>query len=184
MSTAQAVGDGIEGIFAPEQTQCCSGIFIPPGNPRPYHDDKKGGHGNLNMRQAIAESCDVYFFNLAERMGIERMSSFMTAFGYRGPRRRRVMSGGARTAWWVRCHRAVPRMRPAWMQSTSSPARRAPRKYSRSRKIKSTRRTKSRSDCATTPGVEPVKTMEALGRLVADIIPCFSGMIHELFTEM
>jgi penicillin-binding protein 2 len=70
------------GILTPEQTQYCSGIFILPGNPRPYHDDKKGGHGNLNMRQAIAESCDVYFFKVAERLGIEKMSSFMTAFGY------------------------------------------------------------------------------------------------------
>jgi penicillin-binding protein 2 len=70
------------GILTPEQTQYCSGIFILPGNPRPYHDDKKGGHGNLNMRQAIAASCDVYFFKVAEKLGIEKMSSFMTAFGY------------------------------------------------------------------------------------------------------
>ncbi len=70
------------GILTPEQTQYCSGIFMQPGNPRPYHDDKKGGHGNLNMRQAIAASCDVYFFKVAERLGIDRMSSFMTAFGY------------------------------------------------------------------------------------------------------
>jgi penicillin-binding protein 2 len=70
------------GTLTAEQTQYCSGIFILPGNPRPYHDDKKGGHGNLNMRQAIAESCDVYFFKVAEKLGIERMSSFMTAFGY------------------------------------------------------------------------------------------------------
>jgi penicillin-binding protein 2 len=70
------------GILTPEQTQYCSGIFILPGNPRPYHDDKKGGHGNLNMRQAIAASCDVYFFKVAEKLGIEKMASFMTAFGY------------------------------------------------------------------------------------------------------
>jgi penicillin-binding protein 2 len=70
------------GILTPEQTQYCSGIFILPGNPRPYHDDKKGGHGNLNMRQAISASCDVYFFKVAEKLGIEKMASFMTAFGY------------------------------------------------------------------------------------------------------
>jgi penicillin-binding protein 2 len=70
------------GILTPEQTQYCSGIFIQPGNPRPYHDDKKGGHGSLNMRQAIAASCDVYFFKVAEKLGIDRMASFMQAFGY------------------------------------------------------------------------------------------------------
>jgi penicillin-binding protein 2 len=68
------------GVLTAEQTEYCSGIFILPGNPRPYHDDKK--HGNLNMRQAIAASCDVYFFKVAEKLGIEKMASFMTAFGY------------------------------------------------------------------------------------------------------
>jgi penicillin-binding protein 2 len=68
------------GVLTAEQTQFCSGTFILPGNPRPYHDDKK--HGNLNMRQAIAASCDVYFFKVAEKLGIEKMASFMQAFGY------------------------------------------------------------------------------------------------------
>jgi len=68
------------GILTPEQTQYCGGVFILPGNPRPYHDDKK--HGNLNMREAISRSCDVYFYRVAERLGIERMAPFMTAFGY------------------------------------------------------------------------------------------------------
>jgi penicillin-binding protein 2 len=67
-------------ILTPEQTQYCGGVFILPGNARPYRDDKK--HGNLNMREAIARSCDVYFYKVAEKLGIDRMAPFMTAFGY------------------------------------------------------------------------------------------------------
>ncbi|MGA2343950.1 MAG: penicillin-binding protein 2 [Steroidobacteraceae bacterium] len=68
------------GILTPEQTQYCGGVFILPGNARPYRDDKK--HGSLNMREAIARSCDVYFYKVAEKLGIDRMAPFMTAFGY------------------------------------------------------------------------------------------------------
>jgi penicillin-binding protein 2 len=68
------------GVFTPEQTEFCGGQFILPGNPRPYRDDKK--HGYLNMRTAIAVSCDVYFYRVAERLGIDKMAPFMTAFGY------------------------------------------------------------------------------------------------------
>src|SRR6201995_1357537 len=34
------------------------------------------------MRSAISRCCDVYFYKLAERMGIDRMHEFMSAFGY------------------------------------------------------------------------------------------------------
>jgi penicillin-binding protein 2 len=39
-------------------------------------------HGSLDMRHAISESCDVYFYRLADKMGIDRMHAFMSAFGY------------------------------------------------------------------------------------------------------
>jgi penicillin-binding protein 2 len=70
----------VYGILTPLQTEYCPGFFILPGNSNKYRDDKK--HGTLNMRQAIAESCDVYFYKVAERMGIGRMDTFMQAFGY------------------------------------------------------------------------------------------------------
>jgi penicillin-binding protein 2 len=67
-------------IFTPLQEEFCGGFFILPGNSNKYRDDKK--HGFLNMRQAISESCDVYFFRVAQRLGIGRMDEFMKAFGY------------------------------------------------------------------------------------------------------
>lgn len=68
------------GILSPLQTEFCGGFFILPGNSNKYRDDKK--HGFLNMRQAISQSCDVYFYRVAQRMGIDRMSDFMKTFGY------------------------------------------------------------------------------------------------------
>jgi penicillin-binding protein 2 len=67
-------------IIAPLQPQFCPGFFTLPGSSNKYRDDKK--HGFLDMRHAIAESCDVYFYKVAEKMGIDRMHQFMSAFGY------------------------------------------------------------------------------------------------------
>jgi penicillin-binding protein 2 len=67
-------------IISPEQTQYCPGFFQLPGSSNKYRDDEK--HGSLDMRQAIAKSCDVYFYKVAQKMGIDRMHEFMSAFGY------------------------------------------------------------------------------------------------------
>jgi penicillin-binding protein 2 len=69
-------------VITPLQEEFCPGFFILPGNSNKYRDDKK--HGFLNMRQAIAQSCDVYFYRVAQRLGIDRMDEFMKAFGYGG----------------------------------------------------------------------------------------------------
>jgi penicillin-binding protein 2 len=68
------------GIFTPSQEEFCPGVFTLRGSSHEYRDDKK--HGFLDMRQAISKSCDVYFFRVAERLGIDRMAPFMSAFGY------------------------------------------------------------------------------------------------------
>jgi len=69
-----------DGVFTAEQTEFCPGFFQLPGSANKYRDDKK--HGSLDMRHAISESCDVYFYKLAHQMGIDRMAAFMKAFGY------------------------------------------------------------------------------------------------------
>lgn len=43
---------------------------------------KRGGHGSVNLRSAIVHSCDVYFYKVAEMMGINNLSKYMKAFGY------------------------------------------------------------------------------------------------------
>ena len=68
------------GILTPEHVEYCPGFFTLPGSSNKYRDDKV--HGSLDMRHAISESCDVYFYRLADKMGIDRMHAFMSAFGY------------------------------------------------------------------------------------------------------
>ena len=68
------------GILSPQQIEYCPGFFTLPGSSNKFRDDKI--HGSLDMRHAISESCDVYFYRLADKMGIDRMHEFMSAFGY------------------------------------------------------------------------------------------------------
>ncbi len=42
---------------------------------------RRRGHGLVALHEAIVESCDVYFYNVADRLGIDRLSSYMKAFG-------------------------------------------------------------------------------------------------------
>jgi len=63
----------------------CPGYFYLPGNPNPYRDWRAGGHGETNMVKAIAESCDVYFYTLAMKLGIDRVHDFLTQFGLGQP---------------------------------------------------------------------------------------------------
>jgi penicillin-binding protein 2 len=75
-----ALAAQVYGIMTPEQTEYCPGFFTLRGSSNRYREHET--HGTLNMRQAISKSCDVYFYRLAERMGIARMDEFTKAFGY------------------------------------------------------------------------------------------------------
>ncbi|MFO0774382.1 MAG: penicillin-binding protein 2 [Nitrospiraceae bacterium] len=48
---------------------------------RVFHDWKKGGHGTVDLDEAIVHSCDVYFYQVGQRMGIETISNFGKMFG-------------------------------------------------------------------------------------------------------
>jgi penicillin-binding protein 2 len=52
---------------------------------RQFHCHKKGGHGWVNLRDAIKESCDVYFYTLGQRLGIDRIAEIATSFGFGDP---------------------------------------------------------------------------------------------------
>ena len=51
------------------------------GNHR-WNDDVRGGHGWVNMYRSIVASCDVYYYQLANDMGIDNISRFMAPFGF------------------------------------------------------------------------------------------------------
>jgi len=60
----------------------CRGFYRLPNEERKYRDWKKEGHGHMDMDGAITQSCDIYFYDLAYNLGIDRMSEFMYQFGF------------------------------------------------------------------------------------------------------
>jgi len=60
----------------------CPGWFELEGDDRRYRDWKKTGHGETNLDKAIVESCDVYFYELAQKLRIDKMYRFMSLFGF------------------------------------------------------------------------------------------------------
>ncbi|MES2663516.1 MAG: penicillin-binding protein 2 [Pseudomonadota bacterium] len=50
-------------------------------DPRPYRDWKREGHGSMNLHGGIMNSCDTVFYDIAHRMGIDKMNSYITQFG-------------------------------------------------------------------------------------------------------
>lgn len=58
------------------------GFYQLEGEERKYRDWKRRGHGHrVALNQAIMQSCDVYYYDLAFRMGIDRMHNFGARFG-------------------------------------------------------------------------------------------------------
>ncbi|MEL6287353.1 MAG: penicillin-binding protein 2 [Pseudomonadota bacterium] len=71
------------GLVTPRERVTCRGSHHFAG-----HDFgcwKRSGHGRVNLHRAIRESCDVYFYRLAERVGIERLAAMARRFGLGAP---------------------------------------------------------------------------------------------------
>lgn len=58
------------------------GWFQLKNSARIFHDWKRHGHGSVNITKAIASSCDTYFFDLANKMGIQRIDDILDQFGF------------------------------------------------------------------------------------------------------
>ncbi|MCC6597611.1 MAG: penicillin-binding protein 2 [Alphaproteobacteria bacterium] len=67
------------GLVDPSRTVYCKGYYE-FGNGR-FHCWKKGGHGYVDVRHAILYSCDTFFYDLATKVGIERIAEMARAFG-------------------------------------------------------------------------------------------------------
>lgn len=66
----------------PEQKVFCPGYYQLPKQSHKYRDWKKSGHGHTKLHQAIEQSCDVYYYQLAHQLKIDRMHSFLSQFGF------------------------------------------------------------------------------------------------------
>lgn len=60
----------------------CPGYYQLPNVKHKFRDWKRWGHGPTNFNKAITQSCDVYFYDLAVTLGIDKMHSFMSQFGF------------------------------------------------------------------------------------------------------
>ncbi len=65
----------------PAHSSFCPGFFQLPGREHKYRDWKREGHGSVNLFDAIAQSCDVYYYELALELGIDRMHTYLQTFG-------------------------------------------------------------------------------------------------------
>ena len=68
-----------EKIIKPESTIFCPGHFRL--GKRNYRCWKKMGHGDMNLHDALVQSCDVYFYKLGHRLGINNLAKYATKLG-------------------------------------------------------------------------------------------------------
>lgn len=72
----------IAGTLTPATRVFDPGYFQLPGNDRKYRCWRRQGHGWVDLDTAIAKSCDVYFYQAALNMGLERIDAVLGQFGY------------------------------------------------------------------------------------------------------
>ncbi len=72
-----------EGLIRPAETVFCGGATTIYN--RRFRCWRRAGHGRVNLREAIKESCDVYFYHLGQKLGIERIADYARRFGLGAP---------------------------------------------------------------------------------------------------
>ncbi len=68
-----------EGVITPETRFYCGGSGNFYG--RTFRCWKTGGHGSMNLSQALKHSCNIYFYNIGKLLGIEKIKKYATMFG-------------------------------------------------------------------------------------------------------
>ncbi|MDR9500537.1 MAG: penicillin-binding protein 2 [Desulfurivibrionaceae bacterium] len=70
----------MEGVITPETTYDCNGSFTLHGHR--YGCWKRWGHGkDINLEQALAESCDVYFYHIGQEVGVDKLAIYAKSLG-------------------------------------------------------------------------------------------------------
>lgn len=73
------------GTITPETRVFSSGAYRLPGHSREYRDWRKGGHGWVDLEAALEQSVNAYFYDLANSLGIDRISRELALFGFGQP---------------------------------------------------------------------------------------------------
>jgi len=63
----------------------CHGFFMLPNSTHRYRDWKPEGHGEMDLHDAITQSCDVYFYEISVDIGIDNMHLYLDQFGLGNP---------------------------------------------------------------------------------------------------
>jgi len=63
----------------------CHGFFMLPNSTHRYRDWKPEGHGEMDLHDAITQSCDVYFYEISVDIGIDNMHVYLDQFGLGNP---------------------------------------------------------------------------------------------------
>ena len=71
----------IDAGIDPQEQVYCPGWYTLPHNTRRYRCWRKTGHGPVNLYSAIEQSCDVYFYEMGRRLGIDVMGDWLSRFG-------------------------------------------------------------------------------------------------------
>ncbi len=77
MITAMAALEA--GLAGPDETVYCPGYLEVAG--RKFHCWKRAGHGYVDLQNSLKQSCDVYYYDLALQVGIEKISAMAKRFG-------------------------------------------------------------------------------------------------------
>lgn len=72
-----------EGIVTPATTVACTGSHTLGTDT--FRCWNKSGHGTVDLRKALRESCDVYFYHVGEKLGVDRIASHARRFGFGVP---------------------------------------------------------------------------------------------------
>ncbi len=73
---------GMENGVGHDTTSYCPGWYSLPNHTHRYRCWKKSGHGKLDGHDSIVQSCDVYYYRLAKRLGIDKIHEGMIRFGF------------------------------------------------------------------------------------------------------
>jgi penicillin-binding protein 2 len=74
---------GLElGTITSNSKTYCPGWYTLPGKDHRYRCWKSHGHGQVDLKNSLAQSCDVYFYDLANSLGIDPLHSFLDLFGF------------------------------------------------------------------------------------------------------
>ncbi|GGO72461.1 penicillin-binding protein 2 [Bowmanella pacifica] len=71
-----------EEVITPQTKMFDRGVYQLKNVERPWRDWKKWGHGWVDVTKSIEVSCDTFFYDLAYRLGIDRISDMMVKFGF------------------------------------------------------------------------------------------------------